>query len=200
MRYVIICILCIGCFTPEKAKKQLDKANDKYPAIVADKTRGWYPCTQKDTVTVTIVDSADFKQQEQEYKLILTYNNLVFDSLKRKVLSLPDSVKKSCGEYEQIIDQLYAENTRLALKIDNFKPIVKTVTVHLPFEDSAKIKVANSELDGYKKAYDIDHDYRIKKESQEKGMVALYIPKWILIVLAILSLLTIFLIIKNKFK
>lgn len=45
-----------GCYTPQKAEKQIGKANYKYPTLVAKKTRELYPCTllfKTDTLTQT---------------------------------------------------------------------------------------------------------------------------------------------------
>jgi hypothetical protein len=50
-------ILIIGCYSPKKAEKQLDKAKDKYPALVAQKTSNWYPCKEIEIKT----DSSAYK-------------------------------------------------------------------------------------------------------------------------------------------
>ena len=51
-------ILIIGCYSPKKAEKQLDKAKDKYPALVAQKTSNWYPCKEIEIKT----DSSAYKK------------------------------------------------------------------------------------------------------------------------------------------
>jgi len=45
-----------GCYTPQKAEKQIGKANYKYPVLVAKKTRELHPCAllfKTDTLTQT---------------------------------------------------------------------------------------------------------------------------------------------------
>lgn len=51
-------ILIIGCYSPKKAEKQLDKAKDKYPALVAQKTSNWFPCKEVEIKT----DSSAYKK------------------------------------------------------------------------------------------------------------------------------------------
>jgi len=48
----IVAILLTGCYPVKKAEKQTDKAYSHYPAMVAGKTRAWFPCVTKDS-TVT---------------------------------------------------------------------------------------------------------------------------------------------------
>jgi hypothetical protein len=51
-------ILIVGCYTHKKAEKQLDKAKDKYPVLVALKTSEWYPCKEVEIKT----DSSAYKK------------------------------------------------------------------------------------------------------------------------------------------
>jgi len=55
---LLLALVCLGsCYTPSKAKKELNKANDKYPQIVAGFTREKFPCIQKSSDTTTTTDT-----------------------------------------------------------------------------------------------------------------------------------------------
>ena len=50
--WLILLFIIAGCYPLKKAEKQTDKAYDHYPAMVAGKTRAWFPCNTIDS-TVT---------------------------------------------------------------------------------------------------------------------------------------------------
>lgn len=55
MKYLLIILLFTGCYTQKKATEQVEKANDKFPAVVAKLARDKYPCTdllKPDTTTI----------------------------------------------------------------------------------------------------------------------------------------------------
>lgn len=51
-------IIFIGCYNIKKAEKQLNKANEKFPELVAEKTKKWYPCKEVEIKT----DSSAYKK------------------------------------------------------------------------------------------------------------------------------------------
>lgn len=46
MRYLLIALLLCGCYTQKKASEQVNKANDKFPGVVAKLARDKYPCSE----------------------------------------------------------------------------------------------------------------------------------------------------------
>lgn len=55
MKYLLIILLFTGCYTQKKATDQVNKANDKFPAVVAKLARDKYPCKdllKPDTTTI----------------------------------------------------------------------------------------------------------------------------------------------------
>ena len=59
MRYILIILLFTGCYTQKKATEQVEKANDKFPAVVAKLARDKYPCKDllKPDTTIVYEDS-----------------------------------------------------------------------------------------------------------------------------------------------
>jgi hypothetical protein len=55
---IIFLVFFIGCYSPKKAERQLNKANENFPSIVAQKTSKWYPCKEVKVVT----DSSAYKK------------------------------------------------------------------------------------------------------------------------------------------
>jgi hypothetical protein len=58
MNKYLLLALCLGsCYTPNKANKELNKANNKYPQLVAKFTREKFPCITKSADTLTTTDT-----------------------------------------------------------------------------------------------------------------------------------------------
>jgi hypothetical protein len=58
-KYLLFALVVLGsCYTPNKANKALNKANDKFPDIVAKFTRDKYPCITKSLDTTYRIDTA----------------------------------------------------------------------------------------------------------------------------------------------
>ena len=84
---VIVAIMLSGCYPLKKAEKQTDKAYDKYPAMVAGKTRAWFPCNTIDS-TVTfdtrkVNDSSAYFRAKADSLLkvkqrIVTENEIIY--------------------------------------------------------------------------------------------------------------------------
>lgn len=71
MKYLaLLPLFIIGCYTPKKAEKQLDKANKEYPFLVAEKLSNWYPCKEVEIKT----DSSAYKKWMAALDSILNLN------------------------------------------------------------------------------------------------------------------------------
>lgn len=84
----LLIVFIHGCYTPNKATKQLNKAHDTYPTVVAEKLSQWYPPKQLPIIHGTIKQKPDSSQ---------FYKNLANQLRKQKVL-VRDSlrIKDTC--------------------------------------------------------------------------------------------------------
>ena len=120
-KYLLFALVVLGsCYTPNKANKALNKANDKFPDVVAKFTRDKYPCITKSLDTTYKVDTT------YEYVNVdcpdYTTPVIIRDTIK-SVTILPKTVTKQ---------------VRVAVP-------QRTQTINHYIEDSAKIKVMASE-------------------------------------------------------
>ena len=123
MRYLLIALLLCGCYTQKKATEQVNRANDKFPGVVAKLARDKYPCSEvlkPDTAviwkdTVVYVDCPDTSSNPFQ---VVRYDTV------NKVVTLPGRT----------------------IKVPVTIP-AKTVYIDRWFEDSAKLKLAAIERD-----------------------------------------------------
>jgi hypothetical protein len=120
-KLLIIAILFAGCtpkYTPEKALEQVNKANDKYPSPVAGWLRMKYPCITKAADTV-----------------ITSKDSVVY-------VDCPDlpTIIREPGNTDTVI-QTQTKIVRVPVTLP-----VRTQTITLKIEDSAKIKVMAEEI------------------------------------------------------
>lgn len=194
---ITIAIVLNSCYTQHKAEKQVDKALDEFPSVVANIARQEFPCVKFDTVTNQYFDTSEYVLQRDSLKNLAELFKSNADSAIAKLKADSSYVNGACKDYEMIIDTLYAENTKLALRLDNIKPILKTIEKFIPVKDEAESFSLRDSLLKLHDKYTIDHDYRIKRENRETGRLAVYIPYWLLVLLAVGLVLTIFLKLKK---
>lgn len=170
----IVAILLSGCYPLSKAKKQTDKAYEHYPAMVAGKTRAWFPCITKDsTVTFDTTKANDS----------IAYFKAKADSLlavKQKVLTERELVyKDTCtsikDEYQSGFNLGY-ETGYYYGKSEAKKDTIRITTLKV-IEDSAKIVAAE------KKATDL----QAKNSNLEKKIYAKNRIIWVVIVFGLLG-------------
>jgi hypothetical protein len=117
IKYLFLALVLQGCYTQQKALKDLNKANDLQPKVVADYVREHFPCTIKDTITK--VDTA------YQYITILC----------------PGKDPLEINE-EPSVDTVYVD--KYTIKTNTIKKVVaipsKTITITKYYEDSAKLK------------------------------------------------------------
>lgn len=170
----IVAILLSGCYPLSKAKKQTDKAYEHYPAMLAGKTRAWFPCITKDsTVTFDTTKANDS----------IAYFKAKADSLlavKQKVLTERELVyKDTCtsikDEYQSGFNLGY-ETGYYYGKSEAKKDTIRITTLKV-IEDSAKIVAAE------KKATDL----QAKNSNLEKKIYAKNRIIWVVIVFGLLG-------------
>jgi len=195
-----------SCYTENKAGKQVAKALREYPDTAAALIRDEFPCVDGKP------DSTEFKKSIDSIRKHLadTASKIVKASADR-VKEIRDSLIQAQAASGDDCSTLLAQATdyiaqsnvtrdslkweldnekgirrRLAAYINNIKPVIQ------PVEDSAKIKLANRDLDkalteaaGWKALYEVDHAWREKQEKKMAGSLMIYIPWWMIIVLGI---------------
>lgn len=157
-------LILTGCYTPQKAQQQVDKANNKFPEIVAKLARDKYPCTdllKPDTAviwkdTVVYVDCPDTsKAQEYGPVRVDTVNSVRTVVLPGKTIKVPVSIP------------------------------VKTLYIDRWFEDSAKLKLASIERDKLLKENEsLKNTIRAKQKTigkLTKAVVGLSIPLFLIL-------------------
>ena len=164
MRYLLIALLLCGCYTQKKATEQVNKANDKFPEVVAKLARDKYPCTdllKPDTAviwkdTIVYVDCPDTASNPFQ---VVRYDTV------NKVVTLPGRT----------------------IKVPVTIP-AKTVYIDRWFEDSAKLKLAAIERDKLVKENEKqkktiqDKEKTIRKLT--KAVVGLSIPLFLILLYA----------------
>ncbi len=133
-------VMLSGCYTADKATKQVNKADSKYPEVVAKLARDKYPCTEilkGDTAiifkdTTIFIDCPDtIKGNDYEVIKFDTINKVVTKTIRVPVrVQLPsqivtrwyeDSAKLKIAAIAEIrlnkaIENLTADNTKLQKK------------------------------------------------------------------------------------
>ena len=146
----IVAILLSGCYPLSKAKKQTDKAYEHYPAMVAGKTRAWFPCNTIDSTvtfdTTKVNDSSAYFRAKADSLLkvkqrIVTENEIIY---KDTCTSIKD-------EYQSGFDLGY-ETGYYYGKTEAKKDTIIITTVKL-IEDSAKIVIIKSRADSILRFY-----------------------------------------------
>jgi len=138
---MIVAILLAGCYPVKKAEKQTDKAYDKYPAMVAGKTRAWFPCNTIDSTvtfdTTKVNDSSAYFRAKADSLLkvkqrIVTENEIIY---KDTCTSIKD-------EYQSGFDLGY-ETGYYYGKTESKKDTILKI-INKSFEDSSKIFIAET--------------------------------------------------------
>jgi len=167
MRYLLFLFLIMGCYTSHKAEKDLDKAQIKYPNIVAQKTSKWYPCG----IIATSIDSSEIIGWGK------TLDSISY-VIKNDTINIVEVKEKDCKD--SVLIKKYNDRLKVAMassrniisslqKLLNKKPtIVKTIYI----KDSATIYQLQTELNNIKKGKD---EYQKKAEKGLKIIIFLII-------------------------
>ena len=137
----IVAILLTGCYPVKKAEKQTDKAYSHYPAMVAGKTRAWFPCVTKDSTvtfdTTKVNDSSGYFRAKADSLLkvkqrIVTENEIIY---KDTCTSIKD-------EYQAGFNLGYETGYYFGKSEAKKDTILKII--NKSFEDSSKIFIAET--------------------------------------------------------
>lgn len=187
----ITMLLLSSCYSAKKAESQTNKALIKHPEVVAKIARTAFPCIQKSADStgyfIALAQRDSVAAAADSLGNWITYlrgklSGLVLDSL----------TAANCGELLQQVESYAKEveqkNAELSRQIKNIKP----ATILVPIEDSAKIWAAQVLQ---RRAEDSSNKYRILYQQEKtdhdalkakaKGKVVIYIPIWLLILLAL---------------
>lgn len=106
MKYLLIILLFTGCYTQKKATEQVEKANDKFPAVVAKLARDKYPCKdllKPDTTTIyqdsIILVEIECPDVPTEVIRVDTVNNVITRTV-RVPVNMPVQVRTITKWYE----------------------------------------------------------------------------------------------------
>ena len=189
----IVAILLSGCYPLKKAEKQTDKAYEHYPAMVAGKTRVWFPCNTIDSTvtfdTTKVNDSSGYFRAKADSLLkvkqrIVTENEIIY---KDTCTSIKD-------EYQSGFDLGY-ETGYYYGKTETKRDTIRITTVKV-IEDSGKTVIIKARADSILRVY------RAAKNDAENKLANNVLWKKIFLSLSILEFvliaLFIYLITKRK--
>jgi len=185
----IVAILLTGCYPVKKAEKQTDKAYSHYPAMVAGKTRAWFPCVTKDSTvtfdTTKVNDSSGYFRAKADSLLkvkqrIVTENEIIY---KDTCTSIKD-------EYQAGFNLGYETGYYFG-KSEAKKDTVR-IEIKIKTKDSADIFIAKAWADSLVRVYrEAKYDAERKLATNrlwKKIFLSLDILKFLLIVLFIYSI------------
>ncbi len=185
----IVAILLTGCYPVKKAEKQTDKAYDHYPAMVAGKTRAWFPCVTKDSTvtfdTTKVNDSSGYFRAKADSLLkvkqrIVTENEIIY---KDTCTSIKD-------EYQAGFNLGYETGYYFG-KSEAKKDTVR-IEIKIKTKDSADIFIAKAWADSLVRVYrEAKYDAERKLATNrlwKKIFLSLDILQFLLIVLFIYSI------------
>ena len=185
----IVAILLSGCYPLKKAKKQTDKAYAHYPAMLAGKTRAWFPCVTKDSTvtfdTTKVNDSTAYFKAKADSLL----------EVKQKVLTERELIyKDTCtsikDEYQAGFNLGY-ETGYYYGKSEAKKDTVR-IEIKIKTKDSADIFIAKAWADSLVRVYrEAKYDAERKLATNrlwKKIFLSLDILQFLLIVLFIYSI------------
>lgn len=132
----IVIMLFSKCYTSDKAQKQVDKANAKFPDIVAKLARDKYPCRDllKPDTVITYADSLIFIECPDSNYTPNDYGTVVGNG----GIGLPTS---SAGTVK-----VETRTVKVPVKI-----LVPSKVINNWYEDSAKIKLLTIDIDKLQK-------------------------------------------------
>lgn len=147
MKYLLpILLIFTGCYTAKKAEQQVNKADSKFPEVVAKLARDKYPCTdllKPDTAilykdTTVFIDCPDSIPATYEVVRTDTVNNTLV-----RTVRVPVTVKLP----GQTITRWFEDSAKLKLSAIEYNRVVKNnETLQAKNEKlSGKLKHANTE-------------------------------------------------------
>ena len=178
---ISLTLTLFSCYTQKRATKQVNKAYVYYPAMVAEKTREWFPLipttTKVDTVYKSAPDSSIFYKGRADSLLLIKQN--IKDSLAIRY-------KDSCRS----VQDNYSNGFNLGYEVGVYDGMQKCIADTLFLErtqykeDSAKIKVWQ-----YENAQLKEEVKELTRKNKVKGKWNLYLGIFGLLALAVIYLM-----------
>ena len=135
MRYLYLLLLFASCYSAKQAEKDIDKAQAKFPEVVAKKSSQYYPCGW-------MVVELDSTEKIKWSTYVDSINNVIYRYKIDTIVEIKDCtesnkmLKKKIKEQSEFIDGLQ-------FALNNVPVIEKYVVV----QDSAKMKLKQFEID-----------------------------------------------------
>ena len=130
----------MGCYTHKKAEKQLEKAKQKYPVLVALKVSDWFPCKEVKTIS----DSSKYKKWLDSLNSILDKGEdtvLITDTL--------EITTQECTAYKNKITAISSQLSKAKQTINLIRnKVINPPTIHdtIIKLDSAQIVILSDKL------------------------------------------------------
>lgn len=128
MRFLLLLLLLSSCYTEKKAERNIDKAQYRFPEVVAKKSAQYYPCESQ----ILRIDTCE-----------LVYYKETIDSIDRIIEKLRIDTFKDCKSIRLKLVKSNQVISQLQGIIKNRPPIVRTILV----QDTAKLKYLYSEIE-----------------------------------------------------
>lgn len=130
-----VCFLLSSCYTQQKATNQIEKAKDKYPAVVSKKAAEWFPCK---TVKVKS-DSVRYKTIIRRIKDIDT--TYLMDTLFRlDTILIEKNCTKVLYKYREVLKEVPAVHDTI-IQVDSAKLFTLTYERDSALLDKSKMEV-----------------------------------------------------------
>lgn len=151
---LIINIALNGCYTQQKAQQQIDKANEKYPSLVAVLARDKYPCTEilkpdtsviyKDSLIYVDVECPDTTENKNPFitEIRDTINNIVY---KTKTVRVPVNVPVKYS----YVTRYYEDSAKLKLNAISINKLSKDNETLSSENKTLTKKVANKSKENW---------------------------------------------------
>ena len=129
----LLSALLLGCYTTQKANRQLNKAQLNFPELVAKKSAEWFPCKTGKIFS----DSSEYIRWIEQFNTIDTiYSFDTIISTKIDTIKLVKDCPKALIRYKQLIKQAPAIHDTFIINND------------------AQISSLNYQIDDYRKKYE----------------------------------------------
>ena len=116
MKYILIILVFSGCYTAEKAARQVNKANYKHPEVVAKLARDIYPCTDllKDDTTIFLRDTLIYIECPDNITPDKTYEVVRYDTLNKTITKIV-RVPVNLPIITQVVTKWYEDSAKLKI-------------------------------------------------------------------------------------
>lgn len=116
MKYLIALVFLSGCYTAEKAARQVNKANYKHPEVVAKIARDFYPCTDllKDDTTIFLRDTLIYIECPDNITPDSKFETVRFDTLNKTITKIV-RVPVNMPIITQVVTKWYEDSAKLKI-------------------------------------------------------------------------------------